>query len=267
MGLLTLGKALDALSTYAMSGYIRDHGITQFLSTYNRLKDISGDELRFGDEIECGIFVVDPNKKTVKLSVRSPELLKSLEEMETRMSHQSEGCTWHPEFGNWMIESTPSRPYTNYASDLLRIERNMLLRRRRLLSALRENEIAPYVTCFPLMGVDDFIYEPEEFSAPYSQSNFLPDYIVNPHPRFPALTSNIRHRRQQKVDIHMPLFQDVDTPEFLRQADTSSIKRKHREFESNERNKVGNAKFDWEPDTEIHMDAMGFGMGMCCLVS
>ena len=44
-----------------------------------------------------------------------------------------------------MIESTPSRPYSNYASDLLRVERNMVLRRRRLLSALRSDEIAPYV--------------------------------------------------------------------------------------------------------------------------
>jgi hypothetical protein len=24
----------------------------------------------------------------------------------------SEGCNWHPEFGSWMVESTPSRPYT-----------------------------------------------------------------------------------------------------------------------------------------------------------
>ena len=107
--------------------------------------DIAGDELKFGDEIECGVFVIDSLTKTVKLSVRSRELLETLEEKELRMSHQSEGCTWHPEFGNWMIESTPSRPYSNYASDLLRVERNMVLRRRRLLSALRSDEIAPYV--------------------------------------------------------------------------------------------------------------------------
>lgn len=38
MGLLTIGKALDAAATTAISGYIRDHGITQFLNTYNRVK-------------------------------------------------------------------------------------------------------------------------------------------------------------------------------------------------------------------------------------
>jgi glutamate--cysteine ligase catalytic subunit len=62
--------------------------------------------------------------------------------------HESEGCNWQPEFGGWMIESTPSRPYTNYVSDLLRVERNMILRRKRLLAMLDENEIAPTVCNF-----------------------------------------------------------------------------------------------------------------------
>ena len=120
--------------------------------------DIAGDELKFGDEIECGVFVIDSLTKTVKLSVRSRELLETLEEKELRMSHQSEGCTWHPEFGNWMIESTPSRPYSNYASDLLRVERNMVLRRRRLLSALRSDEIAPYVRHPPPHCYINYLY-------------------------------------------------------------------------------------------------------------
>ena len=76
----------------------------------------------------------------------------NLIEREHNFAHESEGCTWHPEFGGWMIESTPSRPYSNYVSDLLRVERNMTLRRKRLLSMLKEDEIAPTVTCFPLLG-------------------------------------------------------------------------------------------------------------------
>lgn len=65
---------------------------------------------------------------------------------EKQHSHEAEGCTWHPEYGAWMVESTPSRPYTGYASDLLRVERSMILRRRRLMHALKENEIAPTVS-------------------------------------------------------------------------------------------------------------------------
>lgn len=202
------------------------------------------------------------------------------------MSHQSEGCTWHPEFGNWMIESTPSKPYNNYASDLLRVERNMILRRRRLLSVLREDEIAPYVTCFPLMGVGDFIHEPTSFEAPYSLSEYVPDNIVNPHPRFAALTRNIRTRRTEKVDIRVPLFRDIKTPEFVGIHDydqyihsngISSNKRKYDNSVvansltssspsvSSDVAVVEYPKVALERDTDIHMDAMAFGMGMCCL--
>ena len=73
---------------------------------------------------------------------------------------------------------------TNYASDLLRVERNMVLRRRRLLSVLKDNEIAPTVTSFPMLGVGDFIDSPLNFSSTDSASIYLPDYIINPHPRY-----------------------------------------------------------------------------------
>lgn len=74
------------------------------------------------------------------------QLRKILTEKEKQFEHEMEGCTWHPEFGGWMIESTPSRPYSKFASDLLRVERNMIVRRRRLLSVLEPDEIAPYVS-------------------------------------------------------------------------------------------------------------------------
>ena len=98
------------------------------------------------------------------------------------------------------------------------------------------------VTCFPLLGVDDFIQDPLPFDAPHSQSEYLPDYIINPHPRFAALTRNIRERRGAKVDIRVPLYKDENTPEYS-----------------------GKKEFDADP--YIHMDCMAFGMGMCCLVS
>jgi hypothetical protein len=42
MGLLTEGKSLSPEETLALSAYIRDHGVTQFLVTWNRVKDIQG---------------------------------------------------------------------------------------------------------------------------------------------------------------------------------------------------------------------------------
>lgn len=46
----------------------------QFISTYNRVKDLKGDELLWGDEIEYGIFVLDPENKKIRLSLRAKEV-------------------------------------------------------------------------------------------------------------------------------------------------------------------------------------------------
>ena len=101
----------------------------------------------------------------------------------------------------------------------------------------------------------DFIHNPLPFEAPYSLSTLIPDNIINPHPRFAALTANIRSRRGSKVDIQVPLFRDVGTPEFIKEAASSVV------------DGAAADRINVEPDTNIHMDAMGFGMGMCCLVS
>ena len=131
----------------------------------------------------------------------------------------------------------------------------MTLRRSRLLSALAPREIIPYVTAFPLMGVGDFFVPPAtekkddketgtdkepDDPVPNSKSAFVPDCVINPHPRFGALTHNIRSRRGSKVDIRVPLFQDINTPE----------------FQTVEKD---------APSPDIYMDCMAFGMGMCCL--
>lgn len=74
MGLLTEGTPLTPEEMKEASRYIREHGIAQFIATWNRVKNLEEDLLRFGDEIECGIFVVDEDNKTVKLTTRSAEV-------------------------------------------------------------------------------------------------------------------------------------------------------------------------------------------------
>ena len=54
--------------------YIRSAGTRQFVSTYNRVKDLKGDELMWGDEIEYGVFQIDPETKKVRLSLRAKEV-------------------------------------------------------------------------------------------------------------------------------------------------------------------------------------------------
>uniref|UniRef100_A0A8C6YYH7 Glutamate--cysteine ligase n=1 Tax=Nothoprocta perdicaria TaxID=30464 RepID=A0A8C6YYH7_NOTPE len=67
---------------------------------------------------------------------------------------------------------------------------------------------------------------------------------------FPStLTRNIRHRRGEKVVINVPIFKDKNTPS---------------PFIETFPNDDGEAARAAKPDY-IYMDAMGFGMGNCCL--
>ena len=92
----------------------------------------------------------------------------------------------------------------------------MRLRRKRLLTVLKENEIAPTVAVFPMLGAlgDDGSVPAVKVGGPVTESNYIGDGIINPHPRFAALSANIRKRRGEKVNIRVPLFHDTNTPEY-----------------------------------------------------
>jgi glutamate--cysteine ligase catalytic subunit len=54
--------------------YVRKAGVKQFINHYKKVKDLEGDELLWGDEIEYGIFHVDKDKKEIRLSLRAKEV-------------------------------------------------------------------------------------------------------------------------------------------------------------------------------------------------
>jgi hypothetical protein len=153
--------------------------------------------------------------------------MDELNDKEASNDQLQEGCHWVPEYGAWMVEATPARPYTGYVNDLLRVERNMRLRRRRLLSALKENEAAPTISAYFLLGTQgaDGSVPPTSVGGPQTESEYVGDGIINPHPRFGTLSANIRQRRGSKVNIRVPLFRDKNTPEY--QGCTSSWEDDH----------------------------------------
>lgn len=51
MGLLSLGTPLPWADAKQYADHVRQHGITQFLNIWDRLKDRQGDELLWGDEV------------------------------------------------------------------------------------------------------------------------------------------------------------------------------------------------------------------------
>lgn len=71
MGLLKVGVPKTWGESKKDLGYVRKAGVRQFISTYNRVKDLKGDELLWGDEIEYGIFKLDHENKKARLSLRA----------------------------------------------------------------------------------------------------------------------------------------------------------------------------------------------------
>ncbi|KAI0645912.1 glutamate-cysteine ligase catalytic subunit [Trametes meyenii] len=263
MGLLSLGTPLvwDEAKRYAY--HVRSHGITQFLHIWDRLKDRGGDELLWGDEIEYMVAAFDDREKTVKLSLRQTEILSKLQTIvDDIVSDRGESDsvpTFHPEYGRFMLESTPGSPYTGEIRDLLAVEGNMRYRRHLARKYLKQNEIPFTMTSFPRLGVPGVFTEPyySPIDAVSSHSLFLPEEITNPHARFPTLTANIRRRRGSKVAINLPLFIDTHTP---RPFVDPTIPWHRNIYPEDSEAKNGAALID-----HIYMDAMGFGMGCSCL--
>lgn len=114
------------------------------------------------------------------------------------------------------------------------------------------------LTTFPRLGAKENSLKPEyPLSGERLRSQFLPDEIANPHIRFPTLAANIRSRRGRKVQVNVPVFHDTDTP--WPWNDPTVDYNLHQWPEDDDvRNGAVKENF-------IHMDAMAFGMGSCCL--
>jgi hypothetical protein len=78
MGLLKVGVPKTWDASQPDLKYIRQAGVRQFISTYNRVKNLQGDELLWGDEIEYGVFKLDHENKKVRLCLRAKEVRPSL---------------------------------------------------------------------------------------------------------------------------------------------------------------------------------------------
>lgn len=144
-----------------------------------------------------------------------------------------------------MIEGTPGRPYGGLLAHFNVVEANMRYRRQELSAMLKDGESVMSITNFPRLGCDNFtfpIHQPRPNDpASANRSCYFPDEAIFPgHPRFKNLTRNIRLRRGEKVSIKLNVFKDTNTKLPV------------------EGSPAG------EPDV-VHMDAMGFGMGCCCL--
>ncbi|XP_043254726.1 glutamate--cysteine ligase catalytic subunit [Colletes gigas] len=252
MGLLSEGNPLSWEETKNLAEHVRKHGIIQFINLYKRLRDRQGDILKWGDEVEYMLIKFDDEAKTAKLSLRAVEILKTLNEKEYNDPDNIKSL-WRPEYGAYMVEGTPGKPYGGLLVHFNVVEANMRYRRQEATKLLQPNEVLMSLTSFPRIGASDFTDPPTQPTpnTGVSRSLFFPDEAIYPgHPRFKTLTGNIRQRRGEKVAINIPIYKDKNVPNPFKEDFGALI---------NDESKSA-AKED-----HIYMDAMGFGMGCCCL--
>lgn len=253
MGLLSEGSPLTWDETKQLADHVRKHGVLQFINLYRKLKDRHGDTLMWGDEVEYYLVKYDHVNQRALLSLRAHDILLKLQEKEHN-NPSGVKSLWRPEYASYMIEGTPGKPYGGLMAHFNIVEANMRARRLEVLDMLAEDESVLTLTSFPRLGAGMFTH-PESFPTPRdgaSCSLFFPDEAIYlGHPRFKTLTRNIRQRKKEKVAINIPIYKDMYTPtpfveDFQRMGDD------------------GEALRASKPD-HVYMDAMGFGMGCCCL--
>jgi len=273
MGLLQLGTPLQWDQAKGAASHVRDWGIEQLLTIWRNNKDKERAVLLWGDEVEYLVIAVDESEQKVRLSLSQAEVLQALAENEELAKHGSmvpdlqggEGAknsctlpTFHPEFGRFMLESTPGKPWSIDFKDLLQVEADMKRRRVIAKEHMAKDHYPVTLTTFPRLGTkDDFITPYYPPSGPALRSQFVPDEIANPHIRFPTLAANIRGRRGRKVELNVPVFKDKETPWPFHDP---TVDYDMHNWPEDDDVRNGAAK-----DNCVYMDAMAFGMGSCCL--
>ena len=319
MGLLTAGTPLRWNDALPFIEYVKEHGIKQFIIIYNKVKDRTDKELKWGDEIEYLLLEKDNTNKKVYLSLNAKQVLDVLMKEEEEYNHHIQEnpasdivpplASWKPEYGRFMLEGTPFFPYEGCISCYLRCEESMQKRRiiaqtevPKILEHIKSPEVTNSVitlSLFPLLGatknvlykdisnyanryIGDILTSGNEdnelltFNGPIARSPYIPDIITNEHPRFGTLTRNIRERRGENVNILVPLFidekTDVNIGKMVHHLDADA-----KEYENidalieKKKNQMLHSSSATKLVTDfkhfIHMDAMGFGMGCCCMQS
>ncbi|KAG9509669.1 Glutamate--cysteine ligase catalytic subunit [Fragariocoptes setiger] len=259
MGLLSEGQPLSWKDTSCLAKFVQQRGLVQFATIYKNAASRRDKCHKWGDEIEYMLVKFDHENKKVRVSLKAAEIFRLIEEHKARQKNGINGYPtesyWNPEFGSYMVESTPGTPYGDSCDDrvlaaLNSVGYNMRFRRQQVQQLLGPDEYVMSVTSFPRLGCPGFTFphcDPKPKTS-LSGSLFFPDEaIYGGHPRFKTIVKNIRARRGRKVIINLPIYQDVNTAKpFIEHFDDDE------------------ARVAAKPN-HVYMDAMGFGMGCCCL--
>ena len=221
---------------------VKKSGIQQFCNLWARAKDrqIPLERLKWGDEVEYHIVSFKDEQKQAALTAEGYQLITELTAV-----NPIPGFSVKEEFGSWTAEIVPDAPYSleakvNEATEPLK---SLQVRRTNVNNRLRDFGCQILsMPNFPSLGSKGFytsnnpdvmkraLEDDLSLNNNLSLSQYFVDNLTNVHPKFQAICMNYRQRRGRKVDARIPIYQDEKTQE-----------------------------------QDIHIDARGFGGGMCCL--
>jgi len=197
-------QILDVLKAKALDELVR---------IYHNAKDFDNYPFKFGDEIEFSLVKFNHSKKKVHLLLKAETLFdvinKSREEQE-----ELKQVEFHKEYTAYMIETIPGVPYDDDINTLCKIQENFKLRRKLISNFLDKDERVLSLTCFPMLGCNEFtwpIHEPSPNGGCFN-SIFFPDEAINNEKAFIMATKNMNSRRNGKERIYVPIYFDTNTP-------------------------------------------------------
>ena len=161
MGFLSVQtETLNWEEAAKMQGQIKSHGVKQLINLWNTFKDIekSEGELKWGDEVEYHVFTLKESEpKKAQIFAEGFKAVK-----ETQDEDPVHGFQYQEEFGSWMVEAVPEKPYGLAISRDLSNEsknalRSLMKRRNEMNEKLFSKNLALLsLPAFPNMGHGDF---------------------------------------------------------------------------------------------------------------
>lgn len=116
MGYLTVkGKLMTYKEYEHLIPKYKERGLLEFLEIYRahagKLRERR--DLHWGEELEYTLFHIDEQRRKVQLTNSAFDLIHAFNELQEHKGESHE-IDLHPEFGNWMVEAVPSKPYGAY---------------------------------------------------------------------------------------------------------------------------------------------------------
>ena len=88
------------------------------LEIWPNIVERKGTDKLWGDEVEYLLLCNDLERQEVHLALRQDETLEKL-------NKKYPNGLWQPEFGRYMVESSPEAPYSNDIKGLLGVEADL----------------------------------------------------------------------------------------------------------------------------------------------